>query len=71
MRPSPIPIAAFVINTGDLVSGLAQGMWGQQEKEWRAYHEIISEDPNFTSRYFDLPGNHDRYGDKNWKWYGQ
>ncbi|MFH1530132.1 MAG: metallophosphoesterase [Pseudomonadota bacterium] len=56
---------AFVVNAGDLTDATSWGLIpsNQQESEWIEYAETVAGngmDPGF---YFDLPGNHDHYGD--------
>ena len=55
----------FLVATGDLVDGSPLGVptTGQSQAEWdeyRAHYESAGLSPDF---YFDLPGNHDGYGD--------
>ena len=55
----------FMVNAGDLTDATAWGLvpTGQVEAEWIEYAETVAGngmDPGF---YFDLPGNHDHYGD--------
>jgi hypothetical protein len=63
----PVISPSFVLATGDLCDG-SQGVLptvGQQQDEWDAYKSIYTAalmKPNF---YFDLPGNHDAYGETN------
>ena len=56
---------AFVVNAGDLTDATSWGLIPstQVETEWIEYAETVAGngmDPGF---YFDLPGNHDHYGD--------
>jgi hypothetical protein len=56
---------AFIVNTGDLTDATSWGMipGDQVETEWIEYAETVAGngmDPGF---YFDVPGNHDHYGD--------
>jgi MYXO-CTERM domain-containing protein len=56
---------AFIVNTGDLTDATAWGLipGSQVESEWIEYAETVAGngmDPGF---YFDVPGNHDHYGD--------
>lgn len=60
----------FIVNTGDLVNATKGGIppwYGldvQQKDEWFSYYNIVKDlDP---TKYYDLPGNHDRYGDTTW-----
>jgi MYXO-CTERM domain-containing protein len=55
----------FVVATGDLVDGALNSIptLGQSQKEWDDYiaiYETAGMTPDF---FFDLPGNHDGYGD--------
>ncbi|MFH1287964.1 MAG: metallophosphoesterase, partial [bacterium] len=70
----------IIVNTGDLIDATKPGFsWGlveplkrlfdrlktQQKDEWLDYDSItIGQD---SAIYFDLPGNHDRHGDPEWK----
>ena len=56
---------AFIVNTGDLADATSWGLipGNQVESEWIEYAETVAGngmDPGF---YFDVPGNHDHYGD--------
>ena len=56
---------AFMVNAGDLADATSWGLipGNQVESEWVEYAETVAGngmDPGF---YFDLPGNHDHYGD--------
>jgi MYXO-CTERM domain-containing protein len=55
----------FVFATGDLVNGTIMGIptSGQDQGEWDDYKAIYTAADETPSFYFDLPGNHDGYGD--------
>ncbi len=62
---------AFIVNTGDLTDATSWGMipGDQVETEWIEYAETVAGngmDPGF---YFDVPGNHDHYGDGDLTYY--
>ena len=59
---------AFIVNAGDLTDGT---LWdalgypnGPHAEEWRTYHDIVTGNGMDASFYYDLPGNHDHFGDK-------
>ena len=37
--------------------------------EWITYRDLIDSSSTFSSKYFDIPGNHDHYDDRNWDGY--
>jgi MYXO-CTERM domain-containing protein len=55
----------FLVHAGDLVDGTGGGLIpvGQFEEEWQAYRAILDGNGMSPDFYFDLPGNHDAYGD--------
>ena len=56
----------FLLATGDLVEGgrgLGIPTTGQSDKEWSVYQQLYEEAEMRPDFYFDLPGNHDGYGD--------
>ncbi|MCU0693807.1 MAG: metallophosphoesterase, partial [Polyangiaceae bacterium] len=55
----------FVVVTGDLCDGSRAGIptSGQDQKEWDLYRQIYQGAGMTSDFYFDLPGNHDGYGD--------
>ncbi len=56
---------AFVVNTGDLTDstqGIIYGV-GPVEAEWQKYRGILDEGGMEAEFYWDLPGNHDAWGD--------
>ena len=63
---------SFIVNTGDLVDATNGGPFTppwhgldvQQKNEWVGYQYLTR---NLSpDKYYDLPGNHDRYGDSTW-----
>ncbi len=56
----------FVIATGDLTDSLTE--LGRKD-QWITYNYIINSDADFAGKYYDIPGNHDRYGDPDWNGY--
>ncbi|MBN1944287.1 MAG: metallophosphoesterase [Bradymonadales bacterium] len=64
---------AFVVNTGDLTdstNGIIYGT-GPHEEEWIRYRIFLEEAGLTPDFYFDLPGNHDQYGDADLSYYRQ
>jgi hypothetical protein len=61
----------FVVNTGDLQNGSLNGVLyaGQDPDDWAAYEQAYTEAGMTPAFYFDLPGNHDGYGDIGLSWY--
>ena len=55
----------FLVATGDLVDGSPIGVptTGQSQAEWDEYQDLYMSAGLSPSFYFDLPGNHDGYGD--------
>ncbi|MFH1437446.1 MAG: metallophosphoesterase [Pseudomonadota bacterium] len=61
----------FVAATGDLTdstNGVVYG-FGPYEAEWNIYRERIDDAGMTAETWFDLPGNHDVYGDANASFY--
>ena len=58
------PVAVFA--SGDLVDGTVLGIptSGQDPAEWDIYASILADAQMTPSYYFDIPGNHDAYGDQ-------
>lgn len=61
----------FIVATGDLTDSTNGGIIpnGPYLSEWTEYFQILSNagmDENF---YYDIPGNHDHYNDKNFVYY--
>lgn len=62
----------IAVVTGDLTNGtglLGPIYFTQQEDEWLKYGSVTVNQNSSTSMYFDVPGNHDRYGDPGWSYY--
>jgi hypothetical protein len=61
----PVLKPAFVIMTGDLTdaSNGALPTVGQQQDEWDTYKSVYTAAGMKPDFYFDLPGNHDAYGE--------
>ena len=57
---------AMIVNCGDLVDATNGGLvpTGQHDQEWSLYRSIVDAAGMTTSRYLDIPGNHDQYSDK-------
>jgi predicted phosphodiesterase len=64
---------AFVVNCGDLTDSTNGGLIpdGPHKEEWEAYINSVKSNGMNPSIYFDLPGNHDQYNDKELKFYKQ
>ncbi|MBI5534476.1 MAG: metallophosphoesterase [Deltaproteobacteria bacterium] len=63
----PVIDPSFVLASGDLCDG-SQGVLptvGQQQDEWDAYKGLYTKAGMKADFYFDLPGNHDAYGESN------
>lgn len=61
---------AFMVATGDLTdstNGFIIPMFGPFRKEWDKYAALVAALP--AGSYYDLPGNHDNYGDKDFRFY--
>ncbi len=64
---------SFIVVTGDLTDS-TNGNWlgipnGPYQAEWNEYKSIVDPAGMNASFYFDLPGNHDAYNDKNFAYY--
>ncbi len=61
----------FVAVTGDLVDGAKSSIptLGQVQSEWDGYRALYEGAGMTPSFYFDLPGNHDGYGDVGMNFY--
>ena len=61
----------LIINSGDLVDGSLNGIpaSGQDEEEWLLYRNIVDDSGVTADFYYDLPGNHDGYGDEGMSFY--
>ena len=63
---------SFIVATGDLTDSTNGNFLGlpdgPHQEEWNEYKSLV--DPYVTSAdYFDLPGNHDAYSDRNFAYY--
>jgi len=67
----PVIQPLLIINSGDLVDGSVNGIpaSGQEEEEWELYRSIVDAYEVTPDFYYDLPGNHDAYGDENLTFY--
>lgn len=56
---------AMVFASGDLVNGTVMGIptSGQDQAEWDLYEQSVAKMNVSPAFYFDMPGNHDGYGD--------
>jgi len=56
---------SFVMATGDLTDGSAGVVptAGQQQDEWDLYRKLYQDDGMTADFFFDVPGNHDAYGE--------
>jgi len=61
----------FLVATGDLVDGSPYGVptTGQSQAEWDEYKGLYTAAGLTPMTYFDLPGNHDGYGDVGFNFY--
>ncbi|MBW2524568.1 MAG: metallophosphoesterase [Deltaproteobacteria bacterium] len=61
----PVIDPAFVVVTGDLCNGSAMNIptSGPSQAEWDTYARIVGHASMTDDFYFDVPGNHDGYGD--------
>lgn len=61
----------FVVASGDLCDGATGGIptLGQSQEEWDEYVSIYESSGMTPDFYFDLPGNHDGYGDPGMNYY--
>ncbi len=62
---------SFVVATGDLCDGSINDIpaTGQDQGEWNTYSGLTSQYGMTADFYFDLPGNHDGYGDVGLNYY--
>jgi MYXO-CTERM domain-containing protein len=62
---------AFVMATGDLTDASLLGVpcSGQVQSEWDEYKAVVKAAGMTPEFYFDVPGNHDSYGDNGLKHY--
>jgi MYXO-CTERM domain-containing protein len=61
----------FLVATGDLCDGSKGGIptTGQDQSEWDSYKSLYTGAGLLPDFYFDLPGNHDGYGDVGMSFY--
>ena len=67
----PVITPSFVVATGDLVDATDGGLVPQDQSlsEWTAYHDMITGAGMTDDLYFDIPGNHDHYNDRDFVFY--
>jgi hypothetical protein len=61
----------FIVNTGDLCDSTDGGMIpnGPHQDEWEMYRQILLDAGMTPDFYYDMPGNHDQYNDKDFVYY--
>jgi hypothetical protein len=61
----------FIVNSGDLTDSTNGGTIpnGPYEEEWIDYRQIINDAGLTPDIYYDIPGNHDAYNDKDFAYY--
>jgi hypothetical protein len=61
----------FIVASGDLTDSTNGGTIpdGPYPTEWTAYHDIVTLAGMTPDFYFDVPGNHDHYNDRNFSYY--
>jgi hypothetical protein len=61
----------FIVATGDLTDSTNGGTIpdGPYAEEWAAYRSILDSAGMSADFYYDIPGNHDHYGDKDFAYY--
>jgi hypothetical protein len=61
----------FIVNTGDLTDSTNGGLIpnGPYREEWEQYRQILDTAGMDASVYYDIPGNHDHYNDRNFAYY--
>ncbi|MBU4316720.1 MAG: metallophosphoesterase [Proteobacteria bacterium] len=61
----------FIVATGDLTDSTNGGIIpnGPYLSEWSAYQAIVTDAGMTPDFFFDIPGNHDHYNDKNFSYY--
>lgn len=64
---------SFIVAAGDLTDSTK---WksdgypdGPHEEEWEAYRAVVDESGVAANEYYDLPGNHDHFGDRDFDYY--
>ncbi|MDM8524778.1 metallophosphoesterase [Desulfococcaceae bacterium HSG8] len=59
-----------VVATGDLTDGTTGETLsipdGPDKWEWNRYKDIVKDYPEIIKKFYDAPGNHDRYNDISW-----
>ena len=61
----------FIVNSGDLTDSTDGGIIpnGPYKDEWKKYRDILREAGMTADFYYDIPGNHDAYGDEDFDYY--
>lgn len=63
----------FIVNAGDLTDSTNWNEMGYPDgphiEEWEEYRDILMNNGVDETFYYDLPGNHDHFGDKNFDYY--
>jgi hypothetical protein len=61
----------FIVNSGDLTDSTDGGIIpnGPYEDEWQDYRAILDDSGMTPDFYYDIPGNHDAYGDEDFEYY--
>ena len=61
----------FIVATGDLTDATNGGTIPdkQYSEEWEVYRQILDSAGMHAGIYYDIPGNHDHYTDKNFAYY--
>jgi hypothetical protein len=64
---------SFIVNAGDLTDSTNWSELGYPDgphtEEWQQYRDIVVSNGVNESFYYDIPGNHDHYGDQNFAYY--
>ncbi|MDY6986229.1 MAG: tetratricopeptide repeat protein [Candidatus Thermoplasmatota archaeon] len=63
---------AFIVVTGDITDSTNGGLMaigGPYQKEWDEYRSIVDASSVSYNDYYDIPGNHDHYSDRNFSYY--
>ncbi|MBD3229042.1 MAG: hypothetical protein GF329_12705 [Candidatus Lokiarchaeota archaeon] len=53
----------FIVDSGDMVNGLNPLPYYQVLEQWKARWRVLEDTEMNDSYYYDIPGNHDGYGD--------
>jgi hypothetical protein len=70
--PARLAIAPlFIVNSGDLCDSTDGGSIpnGPHKDEWEMYRKILDDAGMTPDFYYDMPGNHDQYNDKDFVYY--